>query len=316
MAIKQGGHGAAYGYPQFSNPLNNPIISDEIIEKFYCTSVVPAISNTKYEGEFKKGGDTVIFVTPGRVSVRPYTKDQVLKYDTFEFGTRSICIDKMHYFGLKIDDVDKFNSPMWPKYEAMFKDAAARRFSEMIECDVLGNLPAEAHCKNRGVNAGCSSGSYNLGDTGQPVSITSANVVETLTEMQAVLDEQCIPAEGRWVVIPTALKPVILNSPLGSTYLTGDSVTPLYNGELPGMIAGFKLYVSNFLPRVFDPGVNAWAYNIPFGYQDSLLFATQMEQNETMRDAMSFDTFYRGLQVWGWDILYPETIGNLYARLA
>lgn len=316
MAIKQGGFGAAYGYPQYSNPLNNPIISDEIIERFYCTSVVPAIANTKYEGEFQKGGDTVIFITPGRVTVRPYHKDQVLKYDTFEFGTRSVCIDKMHYFGLKIDDVDKFNSPMWPKYEQMFKDAAARRFSEMIECDVLGNLPAEAHCKNRGVNAGCSSGSYNLGDTGQPASLTSDNVVEILTYAQAVLDEQCIPAEGRWIVVPPAIKPVILNSSLGCVQCTGDDTTPLYNGEIPGMIAGFKIYVSNFLPRVFDPGVNAWAWNMPFGYKDSILFATQMEQNETMRDAMSFDTFYRGLQVWGWDILYPETIGTLYARVA
>lgn len=306
---------AASGYPQLEGSFSIPHFSDEVTDRFYCDSVVPALASTKYEGEFKKGGDTIIFRTPPRVTVRPYIKDAVLKADTLEMGQKSITINRADYFNLKIDDIDMFRIQNWSKVKASFEEQVAIAFARTIECDVLGNLYAEAHCKNSGIHAGCKSGAFNLGDTGQPVAVTPANINELFVAMSIVLDEQCVPAKDRWVVVPPALKQAILNSPLACADCSGDNQSMLFNGELPAMLAGFKIYVSNNLMPEFDAGVGALCYHLPFGWKEGVLFATQMTKNEVMRDHASFDTFFRGYQVWGWDCLYNETLGAAYVRI-
>ena len=63
-----------------------------------------------------------------------------------------------------------------------------------------------------------------------------------------MLDEQNIPEQGRWIVMPAWAAALIKASELRQAYLSGDQTSILRNGRL-GMIDRFTLYVSNLLPK-------------------------------------------------------------------
>ena len=48
-----------------------------------------------------------------------------------------------------------------------------------------------------------------------------------------------------------------------------------------------------------------------FGHKMGLTFATQMTEMETLRAESTFGTIVRGLQVYGYQLTKPETIGRM-----
>ena len=51
------------------------IWSGKLIEKFYASTVLAAISNTDYEGEIKNKGDKVIIRTKPTITIKDYKAD-------------------------------------------------------------------------------------------------------------------------------------------------------------------------------------------------------------------------------------------------
>ena len=66
------------GHPVYTGTFIPEIWSGKIIENFYDSTVLTSISNTNYEGEIKSFGDTVNIRTTPTITVRTYTKGQVL----------------------------------------------------------------------------------------------------------------------------------------------------------------------------------------------------------------------------------------------
>ena len=64
--------GAATPTPAYTANFIPEIWSGKMIEKFYATTVLAAISNTNYEGEIKNHGDKVIIRTRPTVTIRDY----------------------------------------------------------------------------------------------------------------------------------------------------------------------------------------------------------------------------------------------------
>ena len=98
-------------------------------------------------------------------------------------------------------------------------------------------------------------GSVNLGVKGTALSVVGRNpgagdveLLDVLLRIGQVLDEQNIPEEGRWVVMPAWAGRMIKQSELRQAYLSGDSVSMLRNGRL-GMVDRFTVYISNLLPN-------------------------------------------------------------------
>ena len=52
--------------------------------------------------------------------------------------------------------------------------------------------------------------------------------------------------------------------------------------------------------------------NCLFGHKAGLSFASQMTKSESMVNPDGFGTLHRGLQVYGYKVVKPEAIGNLY----
>lgn len=288
------------------------LYSGKLLVKFYARSVVAAISNTDYEGEIKEQGDTVYIRTVPDITIRDHTKGQALVHEQPTSTPTSLLIDQGKYWAFATNKVDDKQTDI-KKYTEKWTDDASKQLKIAIDTDILGTVYASAHASNQGATAGAISGNINLGVTGTPVGLDSTNVLSYIVSAGQVLDEQNVPEEGRWMVIPAWMCSLIKLSDLKDASLAGDATSILRNGRL-GMIDTFTLYKSNLLSTTTD-GANTCT-NIIFGTNHAITFASQLTENENLRNPFGFGTLFRGLQVYGFEEIKPEALGWLYAYKA
>jgi hypothetical protein len=282
------------------------IWSGKLVEKFYASTVLSAISNTDYEGEIKNAGDKVRIRTKPTITIKDYRADGALELERPVGSEVDLLIDQGKYFSLILDDVMEIQSDL--DNLSMWADDAAEQFKITIDTAVLLGILHQANSANRGASAGAISGNINLGVTGSPLVITKDGASSTVAVLDAVLrlgqalDEKNIPETGRWVVMPTWAAVLIKQSELRQAYLSGDTVSILRNGRL-GMIDRFTLYTSNLLPSGTPAGLASGEYAIYAGHAHGLTFATQFSKVETLRSEMTFGNILRGLQVYGYKVV-------------
>ena len=186
------------------------IWSGKLIEKFYASTVLAAISNTDYEGEIKGHGDKVHIRTKPTITIRAYLADAALELERPQGNKVVLNIDQGNYFNTILDDVMKVQSDI--SLMSMWSEDAAEQMKIVIDRAVLLGIKDQAAAANRGLTAGAITGMLNLGVTGTPLSVVSsltgagAGDVEILTVMLRLgqaLDEQNIPESGRWIIMPT-----------------------------------------------------------------------------------------------------------------
>jgi hypothetical protein len=295
--------------PPYSGTFIPVLWSTKLIEKFYASTVLAAISNTDYEGEIKNQGDKVIVRTKPTITIKDYRVDGLLEVERPSSNIVELLIDKGKYFNLILDDVMEVQSDL--NMMNMWSDDAAQQFKIVVDREVLLALLGQAATKNKGVAAGQISGNINLGVTTTPIQIVARNpagtagkveVVDLLVKLGQTLDEQNIPETGRWVVLPAWVGALIKMSELRDASLTGDGTSILRNGRL-GMVDRFTLYISNLLPSGATAGLAAGEWVVYAGTQHALTFASQINKVESMRSEMTFGNLLRGLQVYGHKVL-------------
>ena len=301
--------GAVTPTPAYSGTFIPVLWSTKLIEKFYASTVLAAISNTDYEGEIKNKGDTVVIRTKPTITIKNYLADGLLEIERPASNIVELKIDKGKYFNVILDDVYEIQSDL--NMMNMWSDDAAQQFKIVVDTDVLKALLGQAATDNKGTSAGHISHNVNLGVTGTPLQIVARNpagtagkveIVDLLVRLGQVLDEQNIPETGRWVLLPAWIASQIKMSELRDAALTGDSVSILRNGRL-GMVDRFTIYVSNLLPSGVAAGLAAGEWVIYAGTQHALTFASQINKVETLRSELTFGQLLRGLQVFGFKVL-------------
>lgn len=283
------------------------IWSGKLVEKFYANTVLAAISNTDYEGEIRNQGDTVKIRTKPTVSIKDYRADGDLEIERPTGNVLDLNIDKGKYFALALDDVMEIQSDL--NIMSMWADDASQQFKITVDTDVLLGIKGACAAQNRGATAGKISGNINLGVTGTPLAVVAnspgvgqVDILDAILRMGQVLDEQNIPEDGRWLVLPVWAAYLIKRSELRQAYLTGDAVTPLRNGRV-GQVDRFTLYTSNLLPNGVAGGLAAGEYMMYAGHSHGLTFASQFTKVETIRSERSFSNILRGLQVYGYKMV-------------
>lgn len=285
------------------------IWSGKLVEKFYASTVLAAISNTDYEGEIKNKGDRVKIRTKPTISIHNYLADALLGLDRPTGGTVELYIGNGKYFSLILDDVMEIQSDL--NLLSMWSDDAAQQLKIAVDSDVLAGITGQMAAQNQGTAAGVITGSINLGVQGSPLTVVGRNpgtgqveLLDVLMRMGQTLDEQNIPEVGRWVVMPAWAGRQIKQSELRQAYLSGDSVSMLRNGRL-GMVDRFTIYISNLLPNNSNDSAqfNAGEWPIFSGHAHGLTFASQISKVETLRSELTFGQILRGLQVYGYQVV-------------
>jgi hypothetical protein len=285
------------------------IWSGKLVEKFYASTVLAAISNTDYEGEIKNKGDRVKIRTKPTITIHNYDADGLLGLDRPTGGTVELYIGNGKYFSLILDDVMEIQSDL--NVLSMWSDDAAQQLKITVDQDVLTGIYGQMAAANQGTTAGVITGSINLGVQGTPIAVVGRNpgvgqveLLDVLMRMGQVLDEQNIPEVGRWVVMPAWAGRQIKQSELRQAYLSGDSVSMLRNGRL-GMVDRFTIYISNLLPNNSSDSTNfnAGEWPIYAGHAHGLTFASQISKVETLRSELTFGQILRGLQVYGYQVV-------------
>jgi hypothetical protein len=291
------------------------IWSGKLIEKFYASTVLAAISNTDYEGEIKNQGDKVKIRTKPTITISDYKADGALSLQRPTGNIVELNVDQGKYFNTILDDVMDVQSDL--NLLSMWSDDASEQMKITIDTNVLAGILGGADTKNKGATAGKISSSINLGvSSSAPLATVAANpsagqvdILSILLRMGQALDEQNIPETGRWVVLPTWAATLIKQSELRQAYLSGDGVSILRNGRL-GMVDRFTIYTSNLLPTGVAGGLAATEYVIYAGHAHGLTFASQVSKVETLRSEQTFGTVLRGLQVFGYKVIDGTAIAQ------
>lgn len=311
--------------PAYSGTFIPTIWSGKLNVKFYATTVFGEIANTNYEGEIKNVGDKVVINNIPSVTISDYTIGQNLTYEVPTPNKVDLDISKAKYFGVNVSDVLEYQSQ--PKLMGMFTDDAAKQMAIAIDRDVMLSQMANGAAANKGATAGVSSGSFNLGTDNSPVALSATNVVNMVTAFASVLDEQNVPDTDRWLVISPYMRNVLMASPLAQAYVTGDQQSILRNGKI-GMIDRFTVYVTNNLPWLaangtsWQPGAGTSTESslisattnankrraIIAGHKSAITFASQMTKMETVRNPNDFGDFVRGMNVYGFKVVKPESL--------
>jgi hypothetical protein len=267
--------------------------------------VLAAIANSDYEGEIQNQGDKVIIRTKPTITINDYTANQALVVERPSSNIVELLIDKGKYFNTILDDVMEVQADL--NQLSMWSDDASEQMKINIDTAVLLDILGDAAAANRGLTAGRISSSVNLGVTTNPVDLvarpdgTNVEIIDLITGFGQVLDEQNIPENGRWIILPAWACALIKRSELRDASLTGDSVSMARNGRL-GMIDRFTIYMSNLLPSGTAAGLAAGEFAVYAGHSHGMTFASQLSKIETLRGESTFGTYLRGLQVYGYKV--------------
>jgi hypothetical protein len=301
------------GSPNYSGTFIPEIWSGKLIENFYDSTVLASISNTDYEGEIRRMGDTVNIRTQPNITIRDYVKGQSLSVEQPEAPKLQLLIDKGDYFACVEDDIDRIQSDV--KQMDMWSKDASEQMKIKIDTRVLTDLLPGIAATNKGATAGEQSAAFNLGTTGSPLTVTkdgastTTAVIDLIVDLGTGLDEANVPESDRFLVIPARMAGLIKKSDLKDASLTGDSTTPLRNGRL-GMIDRFTLYVSHNL------NVSSGKTSLIAGHKMGFTFASQMTEMESLRAESTFGNIVRGLQVYGYKVVKPQALAQAVVQFS
>lgn len=325
------------------------------------STVVGDITNSDYFGEISAQGDTVRIIKEPEISVSAYARGQQITAQDLDDEDFSLVIDKSNYFAFKVDDIEEAHSHV--NFMDLATDRAAYRLADQYDQEVLGYLSgykqsalhANADTVNDQVNgtkAVDTAGSDELlasmklkkgdfgnittasaGDHSIPVAarLPGATALPTayvspvmlINRMGRLLDQQNVDKAGRWVVIDPIMMEILMDE--DSRFLNADfgDSGALRNGLALSNWNGFRVYVSNNLPKVGGGAGTTGTANqntdfgvIVAGHDSSVATAEQINKTETYRDPDSFADIVRGMHLYGRKILRPEALVTAKYNLA
>lgn len=300
--------GAAGGTPQYAGSFVGETWSTKMLIKFWDALVMPSISNSDYAIGKGQGDTCHIRIAPTITSFR-YYKNMKMTMQIPETTLIDLVIDYARAFFVGCDNIDLYQSDMNLMND--FSEHASMQLKQDTEGDIFADIYADAATYNSGNAEGYISRNINLGTSGTPLVVTSADVLEVIAKSMQCLGEYQAPVEDRWGVIPEWIKTRILLSELKDASLAGDGTSMLRNGRL-GRIVDCTLYLSNKLTTASDGGYTCF-YPL-FGQKRSLCYAANLNEVSRVEPEEQFEKGIKGLTVCGWKVIKAEGLVVPYVR--
>jgi len=266
------------------------IWSQKLNAKYYAQTCLFDITNSKWEGEIKGQGSQVEIRNRPTVAITDYTVNQDIQYQDIIDEKITLLIDKAKSFSFKVDDIDAAQSNI-AIIDELTQDSAYQ-MKIAIDTQVLGSIYADA------TNALAS------------LTIDKTNVLDWIIDAEVKMEENNLPNDNRWIVIPPKIAGYIQKSDLKVASLTGDTKSIIRsgmdNGRL-GMIGGITVYVSNNLAK------SGTTYQCIAGHKSAVTYASQIVKVESLRLQTKFGDAVRGLNVFGFKTVIPSGLVSMPA---
>ena len=308
------------GYPDTDNTLGATtnavahnyipqLYAKKVLYDFYKSTVWREVTNTDYEGQFKNAGDSIQIRKAPAITTNNYTKGLGITYEVPAAASTEMTISYAKYQAFRIDDVDKVQMDV--DLMNMYATDASNRLQIVVDVDVLTAMATGVHASNTGATAGAISGDIALGavtDATTNIEVDRTNALDKLVDLGQALDEQNIPADGRFAIIPAWYASRLKQSDIKAADFSGDTTGVVRTG-LIGMINGMKIYVNN---SVYTAASGAeTSYYVLAGTKEATSFALQLSKVDTLTIPESFGQYWRTLWVYGIKVVRSEALATL-----
>ena len=258
--------------------------------------VAAGIVNTDHEGEIRNYGDRVKINEVGPITVSDYAKYGTLTWAELTSAQKELIIDQAKSFSFKVDDIDVAQNN--PKVMNVAMDEASYAIADTIDAYLL-SLYAQAGVTNT---------TY-MGSAGSPISVSSGNVILTLSYAGRYLSEKNVPQANRFMVVPPWLHQKMLLAEIGGISATAVPKT-FDNGALTsgfvGQALGFNFLVSNNLTT------SGSGQAVLCGNPSAISYAGQVANVKAVELESSFGEGVKGLYVYGAKVVRPDALGCLH----
>lgn len=252
------------------------------------------VVNRDYEGEITDSGDTVKIATIGDVTIGNYTKNtNIADPEVLTDAEQSLLIDQSKFFNFYVDSIDKAQQNVNVMDEAMRRAGYGLR-------DVQDQFVAANYVNVPAANL--------IGSDAVPITPTNANAYEYLVDLGVLLDQQNIPTEGRFCIVPPWFHGRLLKDSRFVSAGTSKTDSVLANGMV-GEAAGLRILKSNNVPNTA-----ATKYKILAGHPMAYSFAMQVTSLETYKPEKRFGDAVKGLNVYGGKLVRPSAWAVLTAN--
>jgi hypothetical protein len=261
--------------------------------------VFNGVVNTDYEGEITGMGDTVHINEIGPITVNDYTKYGSLTWQALTSAQKTLLIDQAKSFSFAIDDIDTVQQS--PKVMNAAMDEAAYAIGNTID-QFIAALYA---------GAGVTGSATYIGSSGSSLSVSSGNVIETLSYAGRYLSEANVPQDNRWIVIPPWMHQKLLMAEIGGISATAvPKVGPdlIVNGYVGSAMGFSNILVSNNVSAASAAG----QYRVMCGSRSAISYAGQIAKIQPVQRESYFDSGLKGLYVYGAKVVRPEALCTMY----
>ncbi|MCL2185249.1 MAG: hypothetical protein FWB86_05260 [Treponema sp.] len=263
-----------------------------ILRNFEKSTVFGNLLNRDYTGDLSYGNKVFIpRILP--VAARPYSDKIPIQYDDIQSSMTELEIDQQSYFAIKAFDIEEVQAK--PK----FLDSATKNGGYALR-DTIDKFCAGVIENGAGIK---------IGSKTTPISLHSKNILEQISLISQRFNENNIPENGRWLVLPPWTYRTLQHANIALS-----SVTPENKIITEGFISrslGFDIYVSNNVPTVQDEYSAILA-----GTEECGSLVMQIEKLEELRDKDFFASLIRALSVYGSSITQPSAAAVLYVEEA
>lgn len=264
------------------------------------------VINRDYQGEIANVGDTVRIHSLGDPTIFDYVKNVDMPgVETLTDSELTLLIDQAKGFNLQVDDVDATQQNPKVMNQAMIN--SAWKLAELVDQHLAARMVAGADSDNV------------IGTLANPVVPTSTagseGAYELLVDMNTILNENNVPREGRWAIVPPWYEGRLVKD---DRFIHAEEVSlamgnPLVNGAI-GRAAGMAIMVSNNVPTEAGPDSgDAIRSRIVAGHGIATTFADQISKVEAYRPERRFADAVKGLHLYGSKVVRPTALSTMYA---
>lgn len=249
-----------------------------------------ALTNREYEGEISGFGDRVKINEIGDVTTNSYSGS--VTYEDPEDASKFLIIDQQQYAAVQLDDIDA----------AQVNPKIVREVTRKMGISLADTV--DQHIAALYSDAGISN--TTLGTSDSVVSLKSSEMVEYLSYVNQLMDENNNPKQGRVAVVPPWFVHKMNLARIDKDTNNSAIITEGYVGRM----LGWDVYMSN---NVAKSGTTWWAPMF-FLRSDTIAFAEQIMYTEALRDKDSFKDYLRSLMVYGSKVVRPSALAVGYVK--